>query len=461
MAKTALKIFFVALAIRWTYSLVIFLTMGDTGLMGVDSSSYLDAGRTFAASLTAGSLHEWQWLGPNPYVMPLEVWLVGLSALVAGQHTVLCDVLAQGALDAGTCIVIYGMAKEIDPRYAAAAACAAAINPTQIVMAGMVYPDTPFLLFVALFLFGALRWFERPSWPHSLLMALGLSCAALFRILVVPFAFVLVIFLAAALSFTARFQKQLFIQLASVFFVLVLSIAPISIRNAKVYDSWALTPQSGMHLARWIVPLIWEVRDGTPWAQGRAEMERRADKLPHSADENVFQLSQRYTEVAVPELKRIDPGVIAKAWLIGAVLNLGTPAIILSPPVAQLPRTGFYATPGKSIWAKIGNFLFRSDNAIFGWVLLAGIAGLSVMRILQFAGFGSMLRHNHWMATGLLALWCLFILTVNGPVASPKYRLPMEPALMIMAGAGWAFLFMKRQGRIPPALTATAETFSH
>ena len=37
----------------------------------------------------------------------------------------------------------------------------------------------------------------------------------------------------------------------------------------------------------------------------------------------------------------------------------------------------------------------------------------------------------------LLCLWIGFILAINGPVASPKYRLPIEPALMIFAGAGY------------------------
>jgi hypothetical protein len=440
MAKTALKVFFAALIIRWTYSVVIFLTMGNSGLMGVDSSGYVSAGSTFAASLRAGSLHGWQWLGPNPYMMPFHTWLVGIAALAAGQYAALCDVLAQGALDAGTCFLIYAMAKSIDPRYATAAAIAAAINPTQIVISGIVYPDTAFLFFAALFLFGALRWLQSPSWPYTVLIALGLSCAALIRILVVPFAFVLVIFLAVAISITGRFHQRQILQLGTMLLIFVLSVAPISIRNATVYGTWALTPQTGMHLARWIVPLTWEVRDGTPWARGYAEMERRAAELPHSTGENVFQLSQRYTEVALDELRRIGPSAIVKAWLIGAALNLGTPAIILAPPVAQLPRTGFYATQGKSILAKIGNFLFRSDNIIYGWILLTGTTGVLFVRILQFAGFATMLRHRHWMTTGLLTVWCLFILTVNGPVASPKYRLPMEPALMVTIGAGWVLL---------------------
>jgi hypothetical protein len=40
----------------------------------------------------------------------------------------------------------------------------------------------------------------------------------------------------------------------------------------------------------------------------------------------------------------------------------------------------------------------------------------------------------------LLAGWCLYILVINGPVASPKYRLPMEPTLVVLWGAGYVML---------------------
>jgi hypothetical protein len=53
-----------------------------------------------------------------------------------------------------------------------------------------------------------------------------------------------------------------------------------------------------------------------------------------------------------------------KAWVIDATINLASPAIIISPPIAQLPRTGFYATTGGSVFGKIGNFLFHSARAM-------------------------------------------------------------------------------------------------
>lgn len=129
---------------------------------------------------------------------------------------------------------------------------------------------------------------------------------------------------------------------------------------------------------------------------------------------------------------------IVKAWLYGAVINLGAPIGTLFPPLAQLPRTGFFATPGDSLPEKVINFLFHSDSAEFAWSTLVGILGVVVFRLLQLRGMTILLMRRAQLPIVLLLLgWAAFILLVNGPVASPKYRLPIEPVLMVLASVGY------------------------
>jgi hypothetical protein len=128
-----------------------------------------------------------------------------------------------------------------------------------------------------------------------------------------------------------------------------------------------------------------------------------------------------------------------KAWVIGAAINLASPAIIQSPPVLQLPRKGFYATPGASPLEKIFNFVFRSDNRYYALALLLGGLGVAMVRLIQLTGFVSLARGAP-LSSLLLLGWIGFILAANGPVASPKYRLPMEPALNLFTGAGFVAL---------------------
>jgi 4-amino-4-deoxy-L-arabinose transferase-like glycosyltransferase len=433
-----LKLFFAALAIRWTYSLTLFASMGEKGLTGVDSSTYLHNAEVFATNIIDSTSQAWFWIGPDPTMMPLFTWLLTLNALIAGKYAAITFALIQGAIDAVTCLLVYALAKAIDQRIALTAAIVAAVNPTQIVLAAYVYSDTLFLFFVALLLVGSAQYLRQPSWRSAGLMALGLGGAVMSRELALLWGAVLPAFMLVALTIRHQFRLTHLAQLVTVGFVLAFCVAPIILRNHYQYASWALTPKTGMHLSRWIVPLVRETKDGTPWAVGVAETERRTIERFGPNPTNPFELSRRYTAVSIDELRRLGVAAMAKAWLAGAAINLGAPAIILSPPVMALPRTGFYATTGGSILEKIGKFLFHSDNRIYAWVLLLGIAGLAAIRIVQLIGmielFGS--GGNIWILL-MLAGWCIYILTVNGPVASPKYRLPIEPVFAVLTAAGF------------------------
>jgi hypothetical protein len=157
--------------------------------------------------------------------------------------------------------------------------------------------------------------------------------------------------------------------------------------------------------------------------------------------DDLFERSRRLQLLGREELAKFPARDIAAAWLRGVAINLGSPAIILSPPVLALPHTGFYGTPGGSMAEKVGNFLFRSAGAPYAWVLLLGIAGVAVLRLVQLVGMAELVSVRAPLpVVALLAGWCAFILLVNGPIASPKYRLPIEPVLVLLTAAGFTLL---------------------
>ena len=92
------------------------------------------------------------------------------------------------------------------------------------------------------------------------------------------------------------------------------------------------------------------------------------------------------------------PSAIAKAWVIGAAINLASPAIIISPPIAQLPRTGFFATKGASMTAKIRQFpvSLRQRRSTPGRCCSA-LPGVAAIRLIQLAGFATLAcDRNTW-----------------------------------------------------------------
>ena len=455
-ARPQLALFLGALAIRWAYALTLFSFMGESGIMGVDSYTYGPVGEEFAAALAAGSVQGWDWLGVHPVMMPFYTWFVALHALLGTGLYPFNYVLTQGLLDAGTCVLIYRMAQTLDERYAAPAGILSALNPTQIVLSGLIYPDTPFVFFVALSFYGVLRWMRSFAWSDAWIVAAGLGFATGCRVLIVPWAGVLIVFLAGCALIARRLSVRAIQQLVVIAMIVAIPAGMIGFRNLGQYGGWSLTSQGGVHLARWVVPLVKEAKDGTPWQQTYEEMERRTRERFGPLPKNHLEQSRQYMEIGREAMNDLGWLAIAKSWTMGAAINLGAPGVVLSPPLLQIPRTGFYATPGQSYFEKIWNFLFHSESAIYAWALLLGLGGVGVLRLIQIAGLVALLREGHKAPLVLFVLWCGFILAVNGPIASPKYRLPLEPILLVIAGAGLGSMSKrwKRSGH-PRALPAT------
>jgi 4-amino-4-deoxy-L-arabinose transferase-like glycosyltransferase len=443
--KILWSLFLAALAVRWAYATALFLAFGDNGLMAGDSFGYMNIASRIVTTLASGEPLGWTWLGTDISVMPLITWLWVLSVIVFGNFAALGFTLFQGIADAGTCLFIYGIAKSLRPDFALPAGIFAAVNPTQIVLAGLFYTDTVFLFFSTLVLFMTLRWMRASSLRIAMLAGFAVGAAAMTRLLILPWAACLLGFL----FLIALWRKQPILQclrdLAAGAAITALCVAPIMARNIIKYDAWAMTPQTGAYYAFWIAPLVKQAKDGTPWETGAEEMAKREAKLPPLLDENPFELSNRRTELGKEALRELGMRAIAKAWLFGAALNLGSPAGMIAPPILRLPRTGFYATPGETPIEKITNFLFRSDNALYAWIVLIGIVGVAAMRLIQLAGLGAMLfRPENLAGVMLLSSWVVYILLVNGPIASPKYRLPIESVLAVLAAAGYCALKSRR-----------------
>ncbi len=432
-----LKIFLAALVVRWIYALAMYALMGDDGLKGVDSFSYTSVASNFADALRSGTVHGPQWFGDYIYTMPLYHWLSAFPFLIFGKsYGTLAYALLQGIIDAGTCLAVFCIASRLSYRVAVAAALVAILNPTQIILSGLFYTDTPFVFFVALAFWAMFRWIEIPSWRNALLFGLFLGCAALIRAIIVPWAFFAVALLGGYMLFR-KLAIQKVATIVAAFVALTTCVGIIVAKNVALFGTAGLTPQGGIHLALWVVPLAKEMQDRTPYMTSYNEMEKRTIERFGPHPDNPFEQSRQYTIIAKEALKDIPLSAIAKSWLSGITINLASPAILLSPPVLQLPRPGFYNTPGVSFFDKAFNYAFRSGQPTYTWFLLIGSAGLVAMRLLQLVGFIALVRRAaNWPALFLAASWCGYILLVNGPVASPKYRLPLEPLFNVLSGAG-------------------------
>lgn len=432
------RVFLAALAVRLGIILTLYFAMGSDGLLGADSRSFLQWIVGHADRIRAGEVHGWQWLGPNPTLLPLPSLLWTANVLLFVDHAPLTSVICESILDSGTCVLIYLIARDVDPRFALPAGVMAAINPTQVVMASLFYTDTIFVFFVTVALRGAVGWLRSSDWRNALLIGGGLGGALLSRAVVAPWAAFLFLCLIAGVVLRRESRGELLARLVIAAAVTGLCSAPIVARNHAETGDWTLTTQTGAHAAYWVVPLVMQAKDGTPWETGVALMRKRVEERYGLKAVGSAEDSRQLSEIAREALAELGPFAVAKAWAGGALINLGAPVATIFPPLAQMPRIGFFATPGDGMLERIVNFLFRSDNSVFAWSTVVGVVGVMAFRLLQLKGLAELFSRRDCLApTALLLSWIAFIILVSGPIASPKYRLPIEPALMVLAGAGW------------------------
>jgi hypothetical protein len=356
--------------------------------------------------------------------------------------------LIQAAMDAATCALIAALGALISPRVGLIAGILAALSPTLIVFSTQILTDSLFLFFFALMLLAGARFMLRPSAGLAICAGLSGGLALVTRPVVAP-----LLAAAAPLLFATALVRRRSLGLAltaAMLFAIAAAapIAPVLLRNLAHYQSFALTSQTGDHLALWIVPLVTQRADGTPYQVTVDRMEERyRQKTARGSPEatNPFRRAAVQTELAREEMARLPLSAYAKAWLEGMVVNLAAPALLADPRARALPKPSFYNTAGTSLWQRARAYLFAEPGA-YQILLLLGLLAMLPFLALEAIGFVMLARSKPWAAALASAVLAYFLL-LNGPVAAPKYRLPMEPVLMVLAAIPLAWLTERRSSR--------------
>ncbi|MFM7347153.1 MAG: hypothetical protein ACKO1J_17500 [Tagaea sp.] len=424
-ARAAFAIFAVALAVRLVYVAAVY--DGVASVSHVDTAMWLDLAR--APGFWPGS-HERMQLYP--------AFLRGCF-LAFGEAAPLAAVILQSAADAAACVAIFRLAECLRPGAGPWAGLFAAFNPAQIVMAGVLLGDSLNMVQLAFGFLALARWWRAgaPSDArHGIAAGLWFGSALLNRAMIWPFLPVLGL---AMLALGWSLRRPLASALrapAAMLAIVALCAAPQIARNWAAHGEAALSSQGGAHLAQWVYPLVREAADGTPY--GRTFDEVRAEYLARGGaldDTRPFRASALFGQIAREGLAEVGIGGMAKAWAMGAAINLASPATLMIPPVMALPRTGFYATEGDTPLAKALNFVTKSSRAAYVAWLAGGAALEWPVRALAMAGLALALWAAPARAAALFAvLWAGYLLAVLGPIASAKYRLPIEPLAMAFAG---------------------------
>lgn len=444
--STALTIFVLALLLRLAYFGIVIPQ--QTNLYMPDSSLY----ETLADDMVAsGGFNRKMTEGFAAETERVPVYVAYLAAFRTFLGTSpLWPVLGQCVLDALTCLLIGYLAAQFHRDLALLAGLLAACNLNLIVHAGLILADSLFLLPFTAHLVLMVRYIQRPTTWDALWAGVFFALALLTRSVLLYFALVLPVAILIIAWRRDVGREQMGRAVVACLVPLVVLVGPLLIRNANEYGHFSLTSQGGTHALYWVVPLAREFARGVPFAQTQDEMRRRVDLqyrqqgLP-GQPQNPFEVSRQHMEVAKLALQEMSIGEVTWAWSAGAMLNLFSPSLSAVPLVRNMERTRFYEVPGRTPVEKVWNFLSRSSSSSYlAWMIPAIVLTVVVRGVLVW---GILCGAGRRLIAGDALLYLLavglYILAITGPVVGVKYRLPLEPMLILLTAAGLHYLFRR------------------
>ena len=423
IVKDGLIIFFLALLVRVGYA---FLFVEPEYLFTEDQTLYIKLAQQFPDS---------GFLGLTPERMP------GYPLFIASIYSIFGEVmwnviLIQILLDSISCIMIATIAHLLFDKGFWIAGVLSSINLNMVILSSTFLPDTLFLFLFILFLFSFSQYLQNKNIRWFFLLTLFISLATLVR----PSSYYLLPILLIGLVGWRLWERDTVIKISKLvaLYLLVVGtlLGSIHQRNYQQYGSIALASNTGSHLLNWVVPATYQYSGQGSYQEGqKLAREKLAFVLQNDHLErlpsNPFEKSSYKANVGKEILLDFGYGSILKAWISGSIINLLSPSVAFAPALRSLEHPSFYETEGDGVVSKLLNYIKNSNGFLYLSILAVGTIISILFIFLSLIGVLKMFSTYSVITTSTLILLVGYFLAITGPVLGLKYRLPIEPILII------------------------------
>jgi hypothetical protein len=294
-----------------------------------------------------------------------------------------------------------------------------ALDPTLALLSFQFYTETLFLILFFLWTLVALNYLERKSPAWLIAGAVLIGCAILVR---TSAQYVALLFVAFILWQHGRVQWRRGLAHASLYLLIVGAIlAPWVIRNAQVFGVPGLSAQTPFVLYTNLAPAVLTTAHNSTFA---VELETFLTEEEFRGNAITLANGDAYTERAL-DVVLAHPG----ATLFVAAKSLFT----------FFTNDGFYTLLVRGGYEP-NEFLATLIGARLVWIAitLAAVVGAGVVLATE--------RSPRAVFVVLLVVYFALTSTVAAFGTNPRYRLPVDPIIIALAGVGGAFLLVRTRG---------------
>jgi hypothetical protein len=349
-------------------------------------------------------------------------------------------ILIQIILDSISCVVIAFTTYSIFDKGFWVSGVLSAFNLNMVILSASLLTDTLFLFLFNLFLFSLIKYLQNNSIRYFFFLVLFISLATLVRASSYYLIFILLIWLVGWMVH----QRKSFLKIGSLvgmyIAIVMILLGGVLQHNYHQYGSMALASDAGKHLIGWVVPATYQYSGQGSYQQGQLLAKERL-KLALQRDNltklppNPFENSAYKADVGKDILLDFGFLNILKAWIVGSTINLLAPSVAYAPVVRLMDHPSFYETKGSGVLNKLSNYIKNSSGFFYLLILVIGTTISIIFTFLALVGVVKMLSSlslslSLEMVSTLLLLVGYF-LAITGPVIGVKYRLPIEPVMII------------------------------
>tara|TARA_A100001011_G_scaffold392898_1_gene481485 strand:- start:15653 stop:16966 length:1314 start_codon:yes stop_codon:yes gene_type:complete len=260
---------------------------------------------------------------------------------------------------------------------------------------------------------------------YLILSAIFLGLSTLTR----PIAFYflpITLFLLFKIGLKNRIKK---IFIFAIVFGIVLS--PWCLRNYQIFGYYKLTSSAGPNLAGYYLPYVKSKAEGISTKEARL---KNYEELQEQIDynQNPFVISEFEKDFFFYKIDDYPIIFLFQAWLEGNLKLIFSPPAIDTFYLLDIEKTNFSEINEKSFFNKIYIYLFKNENNTYSLVLISSIFIIFIFRLLSLYSIFACKKKDLYKLIFFLALIGINLI-LTGPIGSARYRIIVEPFLIILS----------------------------
>ena len=376
---------------------------------------------------------------PDTRRTPAYPALLILGMSISSTQWIAIVTLIQILINLATILILYRLAlKFVDEKQAFWAACLLGFSLGHICYSVLIMSDILFGFTILLTIYGLYEYRDKPSWKMAVMIGLFLGLSTLTRPVSAPLHLILLPFIVLAVP---RQWKAGLVHALLMLIVSVSVLTPWLLRNEQIlgYKTVSTVPMRNMYVYN--ASMVTAYKEGRPPIEVQEEYSeevvREVAKMQDPSQGALFELYDKKGKELIFDNFGLYTLLHLKSSMVSFFPNVND--LLELTGVVQGSRGTLSVVQEEGIMAGI-QYYFGGDYWL-KFLILPFVILLALTYLLALFGIWSLLKKGRWSFL-LLGGLVFYFLVVSGPVAVPRFRIPVQPLICMLAVMGWP-LFKK------------------